>query len=575
MTNEVLVSVSDLNITGSKGPIVTGVDIEIRRGQTLAVVGESGSGKTLTGRALLGLLPAGLSATGVLDLNGRRVDLDPAHPAWQGVRGRQIGLVPQDPFTSLSSRHQCGTQIALALRALSRNRREELVAQALDEVGLPQRVARQYPFELSGGMRQRVALAAALITDPAVLIADEPTTALDVTTQAEVLDLISGIQREREMGLLLVTHDLAVARARAEHIAVMYAGRIVERGSATGVFHSPQHPYTFGLRECEPPLQARLARMPVIEGSVPRLADVGSACAFADRCSLAIDTCRDAVPRLAQTGPGHYAACIRPGLALSTPEIDPVSPDIPVTAADSNASTGPFLLATHGLTKSFGRHSALRGVDLELRRGECIGVVGESGSGKTTLSRILVGLERPDSGTVDFRGRQRTSRASGIQIVFQDPSSALNPGLKVATSLRDAIRTGEAPSDAPQDLLAQVGLPAGYARRRPQALSGGEQQRVAIARALAPRPEILICDEPVSALDVSAQAQILNLLAELREQFGLSMIFISHDLAVVRQVADRIYVMLDGEVVEHGSTADVLDQPQEPYTQRLLNSVPV
>ncbi|WP_137122734.1 ABC transporter ATP-binding protein [Segeticoccus rhizosphaerae] len=573
MTNVVL-AVSDLNVTGPKGPIVTGVSLDIRRGQTLAVVGESGSGKTLTGRALLGLLPAGLSASGILDLEGHRVDLDPTHPAWRTIRGRQIGLVPQDPFTSLSARHQCGIQIAMPLRGQSRSRRRELVAQALDEVGLPQRVARQYPFELSGGMRQRVALAAALITDPAVLIADEPTTALDVTTQAEVLDLIAGLQRDREMGLLLVTHDLAVARARAEQIVVMYAGRIVERGSATAVFHAPQHPYTLGLRECEPPLHTRLARMPVIEGSVPRLADVGNACAFADRCSLVVDACTEAVPTLAETGLGHAAACIRPGLALPTPEVDPSRPDQP-SPAGSATHADDTLLVTKGLTKSFGRHTALSGVDLELRRGECIGVVGESGSGKTTLSRILVGLERADSGTLQFRGRPRTGRAGGIQIVFQDPSSALNPGLKIATSLRDALRAGDAPTDTPQDLLTQVGLPAGYARRRPRALSGGEQQRVAIARALAPKPEILICDEPVSALDVSAQAQILNLLAELRGEFGLSMIFISHDLAVVRQVADRIYVMLDGRVVEQGSTAEVLGQPQDPYTQRLLKSVPV
>jgi peptide/nickel transport system ATP-binding protein len=572
-------SVAGLTVTGPAGRIVEGVSLDVARGETVGIVGESGSGKSVTARALAGLLPAGLTATGTLAIGGTPVPFGQRDKAWHGVRGAKITLLPQDPFTSLSPRHHCGDQIALPLHGQSgtrqsRAQRAAAVRAALAEVGLPERVVGQYPFELSGGMRQRVAIAAALITRPDVLIADEATTALDVTTQREVLDLLASLQRSRDMGLVLITHDLSVARGRADRITVLYAGRIAEQGSATGVIDTPAHPYTARLLDCDPPLHQTLDRLPTIPGSVPRLAQVGAACTFADRCALAAGECRSGAPPLAEVAPGHLAACVRVadfrgsngGGVAKARDRSVLTSD--AAAADSRAA----ILAIRDLRKSFGRHVALNGVDLDVYPGESVAVVGESGSGKTTLARIVVGLERADAGSVTVT----SSAAAPPQIVFQDPYSALNPSLTVATSLRDALRAGGRPRTAAAvtELLEMVGLPAAYARRRPQALSGGERQRVAIARALAVRPDLLVCDEAVSSLDVSVQAQVLNLIGDLRASLGLSVLFISHDLAVVRQAAQRVYVLYQGRFVEQGETADVLDRPSDDYTRLLMASVP-
>ncbi|MDA8322876.1 MAG: ABC transporter ATP-binding protein [Actinomycetota bacterium] len=563
-------SVSELGVHGPSGPIVADFRLDVRYGETVAIVGESGSGKSITARALAGLLPPGLSATGSLTIGTDAMPLAGDHPAWTLARGRRITLLPQDPFTSLSPRHRCGRQIAMALRGSSRADRAAAVLEALDEVGLPHRVADQYPFQLSGGMRQRVAMAAALITRPDVLIADEATTALDVTTQREILDLLERIQDERNMGLILITHDLGVAKGRAQRLTVMYAGRAIERGDAASVVESPAHPYTRRLLACDPPLDATLRRLPTIPGSVPRLAQITARCSFADRCDLATDHCREEEPQFVTIGPGREAACFRTaesgppsGELLISPVLDPVADSGPPPAAT---------LRVRNLAKSFGHHVALQNVDIDVMEGESLAIVGESGSGKTTLARIIVGLERADSGTVEFP----LANANWPQIVFQDPYSALNPSLTVGSSLRDALRAGDGDTSSSEvaALLDMVGLPASYASRRPRFLSGGERQRVAIARALAPKPRLLICDEAVSSLDVSVQAQILNLIADIREQLGLSVLFISHDLAVVRQVAERVYVLFKGRVVEHGRTVDVLGNPADSYTKTLMASVP-
>jgi peptide/nickel transport system ATP-binding protein len=599
--------VEDLHVTGPSGPIVGGLSLAVGYGETVGIVGESGSGKSVTARALTGLLPPGLTADGTVRVGGDLLPLDGGHRAWRGVRGARITLLPQDPFTSLSPRHRCGDQIAMALRGLPKAARKAAVLASLAEVGLPARVARQYPFQLSGGMRQRVAIAAALVTKPDVLVADEATTALDVTTQREVLDLLAGLQRERDMGLILVTHDLGVARGRADRITVLYAGRVAEQGDAAVVLAAPAHPYTGRLLDCDPPLDVTLARLPTIPGSVPRLAQVGAACTFAPRCALATDECRSAVPPLAEIGAGHRAACVHAGqFTTEHPERLVVPPAAPVPAPERGAPVagpptgqapepaGPVLagpvsagpvsasqvlaspglagplpaLAIRGLRKSFGGHVALDGVDLDIAPGESVAVVGESGSGKTTLARIVVGLETADQGSV------RTGGARPPQIVFQDPYSALNPSLSVGSSLRDALRAGGRSKSEVGELLDMVGLPAAYARRRPRALSGGERQRVAIARALAARPGLLVCDEATSALDVSVQAQILNLIAELRASLGLSVLFIAHDLAVVRQAAQRVYVLYQGRIAEQGVTGEVLSAPAHDYTRRLMASVP-
>jgi peptide/nickel transport system ATP-binding protein len=355
------------------------------------------------------------------------------------------------------------------------------------------------------------------------------------------------------------------------------------------VIDAPAHPYTTRLLDCVPPADVTLDRLPTIPGSVPRLAQVGAACTFAARCDLATGECRSQVPALAQAGPAHLAACLhlarfqelsaeRVVVAARTtsaplPAADTASAADPAGPADATDTTvladsavAGSILSLRGLRKTFGTHVALDGVDLDLARGESVAVVGESGSGKTTLARIVVGLERADDGRVALGGSP--------QVVFQDPYSALNPSLTVGRSLRDALRAGGRPlSDVP-DLLEMVGLPASYARRRPKALSGGERQRVAIARALAPRPDLLVCDEPVSSLDVSVQAQILNLIADLRVRLGLSVLFISHDLAVVRQSSQRVYVLRNGRVVESGETAEVLDSPSHEYTRLLMASIP-
>jgi peptide/nickel transport system ATP-binding protein len=540
------------------------MDLHVGPGQTVALVGESGSGKSMTAKAMTGLLPRGVIATGNLQLDDITVDLALGPDALSGLRGKHISLLLQNPFTSLSPVHRCGEQITAALSPDLRRSKDE-IRRRLDEVDLPERVARQYPFELSGGMRQRVALAASLASNPQILIGDEPTTALDVTTQREMLDLLERIQRERNMALLLITHDLGVARERADKILVMYAGRLVESGEGTEVFAQAQHPYTAGLRDSDPPLEHRLVELPAIAGSVPRPWEVAVGCVFAPRCERADDRCHVEAPEL--VGTNSQVACWKP--------ITPSDPQRPIQiATDIQAqNTDNNLVVVTGMSKRFSPDTppALDNVDVSIRIGEAVGIVGESGSGKTTLARCLIGLERYDSGTISWT--TDVPMAQRAQIVFQDPTSALNPAMTIGASLAEALRAGQRDKSEVPSLLQLVGLPAEYATRRPHGLSGGEQQRVAIARAIAPRPKLLICDEPVSSLDVSVQAQILNLMNSLIEELGIALLFITHDLAVVRQVVSRVYVMSNGRVVESGPMENVLLSPQHEYTRQLFSSV--
>ncbi|MFI6316972.1 oligopeptide/dipeptide ABC transporter ATP-binding protein [Nonomuraea sp. NPDC050556] len=541
-----MLEIEGLRIRHGSRLIVDGVDLSIGEGETFGLVGESGSGKSLTARALVGLLPRGITASGSmrfrsLELSGER--------AFRSVRGRRIALLMQDPFAMLNPLRTAGQTIAESGGD---------VRERLREVGIEDpSVAGRYPFQLSGGMRQRVALAAALSRDPELLVADEPTTALDATIQRDILDLLGRIQRERGMSVLLITHDLRVAFTRCDRLAVMYAGRIVERGPGREIGADPAHPYTAGL------LRA-LSTLSWIPGGVPRADAVQEQCAFLDRCDQAVPDCGSARPPLRPVGAERETACLLPVRRADA------SPD----AEREARSFGATLLKVEGLRKDYRAVRAVREVSLDVAAGESVGIVGESGSGKTTLARCVLGLVTPSGGRIALGAGDRP-RHRLVQCVFQDPYTSLNPARSIGATLAEAAAQGPAEDrPTPSDLLELVGLPVNYAARRPAGLSGGERQRIAIARALAVRPALLICDEPVASLDVSVQAHILALLRSVNRDLGTSLLFITHDLAVVRQVADRLVVMLNGEVVETGPTADVLDHPTHDYTMRLVKAVP-
>ena len=578
---------------GTAAAIVHDLDLELAPGQTLGIVGESGSGKSLTAKSIIGLLPRTLTVGGSIVFDGTEL-AGAGEPELRRLRGTRIGLVMQDPFTMLHPLQTVATTIAESLLPqLRRDRRirDEEIARRLTEVGIDPAVARKRTFELSGGMRQRIGIAAALAKDPELLIADEPTTALDVSTQKEVLELLQGIQRARGMSLILITHDLGVAFSICDRIAVMYAGRIVEQGPARSLAANPRHPYTLGLLAAAPPLTHVLERFRPIPGNVPPVGTVDHQCAFAARCDFAVEACRAAVPPLQPVGAEHEAACIR--LEAVTRSAGTPAPDAVATdRAPASAAAAPPPIATAvALTKSFsvtGRRSGPRAtvvdaVSFEIGAGEAVGLIGESGSGKSTIARCLTGLATPDSGQLLLGGRdisdysrlslgERRAAYRDVQLIFQDPYSSLNPKRTVGAALEEALAVaGGGPAEVPR-LLETVGLPAGHALRRPHALSGGERQRVAIARALALQPRLLICDEPVAALDVSVQAQVLQVLRSVHESTGMSMLFITHDLAVVRQMTTRSIVLLQGEIVEQGPTAALLDDPRHPYTRRLRDA---
>ncbi|MFI6607649.1 ABC transporter ATP-binding protein [Streptomyces sp. NPDC050507] len=598
---------------GGPVPILEGISLEVGRGECIGIVGESGSGKSLAMRAVAGLLPSGTGVTGgSVRIDGREVlGLSPREH--HALRGRRVTLLMQDPFTMLHPQLTCGRQIADGLRDLDGGRnlrrakaaRRAEVERRLAEVGLGPDVADRYPHELSGGMRQRVAAAAALAGDPELLIADEPTTALDAASQSAVLDLLRGLQRSRHMGLVLITHDLRVAFSACDRVYVLYAGQVLEHGSSHELESGPLHPYTAGLLASEPSVHERFAELPAIPGSVPAPGSRGPGCPFADRCAHAAPVCRsEPVELLPQVGAGtaegtsRSSACVRmPGIggALLAPSARTVAEPAAVPGREPGAEPVPdAALVAMSVDRTFrssaGDHTALLDVSLTVPRNTVVALVGESGSGKTTLARIAVGLETFDGGAVSVGGislptgrrpttADRRRLAEQVQIVFQDPYSSLNPLRTVGATLREALAAaagGRGRGEAPgvEDLLAQVGLPGAYASRRPAALSGGERQRVALARALAARPRLLICDEAVAALDVSVQAQLLNLLVTLQREEGFAVLFITHDLGVVRQIADLVAVMHRGQIVEQGVAAQVLDAPRHPWTRRMIDAVP-
>lgn len=601
-----LLRVRDLHVTfdSGRGPVhaVRGVDFDLARGETLAIVGESGSGKSTTALALTRMLPAaGRVSAGAVLLDGPGesgpLDLAAASEAeLRRVRGARIGMVFQDPMTSLNPLLTVGRHLDEAMRAHGLGDRRARAARAvelLDVVGIPDaaRRMRDHPHQFSGGMRQRVMIALALANEPDVLLADEPTTALDPTVQAQILDLLDQLARDLGTATVLITHNMGVVARSSARVMVMYGGRVVEQGRTADVLTAPRHPYTAGLLRAVPRLDAPYGqRLEGIPGTPPDLATPPAGCAFADRCPLAVDRCRTEQPPLRVVADGRTVAC----WVSDVPPPGPV-PVAPPTARPrttvETVDTAEPILSVRSLGKVFhsrrNRVVALEDVSLDLGRGETLGVVGESGSGKSTLVRTVVGVHPATSGRVLFEGRDitRPGRAElralrrGVQMVFQDPYASLNPRMTVGAIIADPLVSQGIGTPAEHrrrvgELLERVGLDASFADRYPRDFSGGQRQRVGIARALAPEPSVLICDEPVSALDVSVQAQVVNLLADLQADLGLSMVFIAHDLAVVRQISHRITVMRAGRVVETGPAEQVCSDPQHPYTQALLAAVP-
>lgn len=604
MSGGVLLEVEGLRTLIGQGPgavrAVDGVGFRIRRGEAYALVGESGCGKSMTALSILGLVPrpAARIVEGSVRLDGTDLLRLPEREL-RRVRGRRIGMVFQEPQTALNPVLSVETQIGEALTrhlGLRGRARRERVLALLREVGIPdpERRLREYPHQLSGGMKQRVVIAMAIACDPDLVIADEPTTALDVTLQAQVLELLRRERERRGMALLLITHDLGVVAENADRVAVMYAGEIVEEAPRGRFFREPRHPYTRGLFEALPDRRKRARPLAAIPGSVPSLAAPPPGCRFAPRCALADARCRAEAPGWTELGEGHRVRChaVAGGRAAA-----PAAPPPPRRAAP--AAAGAALLEVRGLAVHFpvrkgvlrrtvGHVRAVDGVSFALAAGRTLALVGESGCGKTTAGKAVLQLLRPTAGSVRFdgteltrlRGRALRRRRRDMQIVFQDPYASMNPRMLVGDIVAEGIVAQRlAATRAERErrvaaLLEQVGLPADAARRYPHEFSGGQRQRICIARALAVEPRLVVCDEPTSALDVSVQAQILNLLRGLQDRLGLAYLFISHDLAVVSYLAHEIAVMYLGRIVEHGPVDAVLDRPLHPYTEALLAAAP-
>jgi peptide/nickel transport system ATP-binding protein len=581
---------------------VDGVSFTVRRGETVGLVGESGCGKTMTAMSIMRMLPpGGRIVSGSVELSGQ--DLVPLSAGqMRQVRGRQVAVVFQDPMTSLNPTMTIGDQIAGPVRihlghsrAAARQRAEEV----LGLVGVPRPAERldAFPHQLSGGLRQRVMIAMALSCEPKLLIADEPTTALDVTIQAQILHLLDELKQRLDMGMLLVTHDMGVIAGRADRVLVMYAGRIVETAPTDVLFASPRHPYTEALLGAIPRMtQDRGQDLYSIPGLPPDLSDPPAGCRFAARCRYATQECRDSDPVLTEREPGHQYACFHP---RPDPERAEAGGPVTVSARAEQAAAGAApLVVLEDVHKEFGVHKgvlqrtvasvkAVSGVSFEVAAGETFGLVGESGSGKTTVGRLIATLDQPDSGSIRFDGRELSALSGGalrrarrdVQLMFQDAYASLDPRMQVGASLREPLmiqHIGDRASRRARvdELLDGVGLPRSAAEHYPHGFSGGQRQRIGLARALALSPRLIVADEPVSALDVSIQAQVLNLMKSLQARFGLTYIVISHDLSVVRYLADRIGVMYLGKLVEIGSSASIYARPAHPYTAGLLEAIP-
>lgn len=583
-------------LDGALAPVISGLSFDLAPGKILGLVGESGAGKTMIGRAIAQLLPAGFFVTaGSLSFDGK--DLVTMLPARRrALLGRSIAFIPQAPMTALNPVRTIGAQFDEHLARLggrsAKERREHALAM-LAAARLPrgEDLLAQYPHQLSGGMCQRVLIASAFASHPRLVIADEPTTALDVTMHAPILRLIADMQREHGTAVVFITHDLRLAAQLCDDVIVMYAGRALESGPARAVLSKPAHPYTRCLQLANPSLAERrtLHVMPEQMPSLRQLQHMRG-CRFAPRCPLVTDECCKIEPPSIEFAAGHFAACLHADRAS---RIDPAQPphNAPPSAQQhvlEVQALNKLYRTNRGLLSGSPTVTAVRDASFAICQNEFVALVGESGSGKSTVAKMLAGLEQPSGGRIVFNGeditdparRDRARQAGSLQMVFQDPQSALNPRRRVASIVTQAMEAGsrhatwEERRERAAALLAEVGLAGDFGDRLPGQLSGGQRQRINIARALCQLPKVLIADEIASGLDVSIQAQLLNLLARLRDELGFAMLFISHDLSVVRHLCSRVLVMYRGEIVEQGPIDDVFANPRHPHTQALLSSVP-
>jgi peptide/nickel transport system ATP-binding protein len=606
-----LLEVRDLTVEfsaeGGAVPAVRGLSFELSPGEVLGIVGESGSGKSVSSLAVMGLLPDSATVHGSVRLRGQEL-VGLSDRELSRIRGSKIAMVFQDPLSALTPVYTIGDQIAETIRIHQGLSKEAAFARAielLDAVGIPNAAqrAKAYPHEFSGGMRQRVMIAMSIANDPDVLIADEPTTALDVTIQAQVLELLDTAREITNAATIMITHDLGVVAGSADRLIVMYAGKAVESGPVGPAYADPRMPYTIGLLGSVPRLDRPNQTLTPIEGSPPNVSRLPQGCPFVPRCPVSIPICSTIEPALEPTaGGGRQAACHRSeeiefGMIHGEP-VYPV-PDIAEVRHEVPRDERATVLEVRDLAKRFpitkgavmrrkiGTITAVDGISFDIREGEALGLVGESGCGKTTTIMQILELAPPEEGTVsvlgkdvgslDTNGRKHLRR--DVQVVFQDPLASLDPRLPVGDIIDEPMRvfgfSAERRKARVRELLELVGLSAEYANRYPADFSGGQRQRIGIARALALEPKLLVLDEPVSALDVSIQAGVLNLLEDLKVRLGLSYLFVAHDLSVVRHIADRVAVMYLGRLVEVGDADDVFDRPTHPYTQALLSAVPI
>ncbi|MCZ6872494.1 MAG: ABC transporter ATP-binding protein [bacterium] len=586
---------------------VDGVSFDITEGETFCLVGESGCGKSVAALSLMQLVPqpAGYHAGGSILYKGQDL-LRLPEADMRRLRGRQLAMIFQEPMTSLNPVLTVGYQLKEPLlyhQRLSQDEARRKALNLLEQVQLPDPSQRfhEYPHQLSGGMKQRVMIAIAMACEPSLLIADEPTTALDVTVQAEILDLMKSLQSQTGMAILFITHDLGVVAEIADRVAVMYAGRIVEMASGQRLLHNPAHPYTIRLLQSLPSQEQRDRSLQTIEGRVPAATDLPSGCRFAARCHMVQPDCHEVDPGLLSIEPDHTAACVlydtqrherrmtpdevRPSLA-PRPRVVSHMESVPLLRIEGLAVHFPIRQGV--LKRVVGHVKAVDGVNLEVRRGQTLALVGESGCGKTTLGKALLQLIRPTAGGVYLDGQDLTGLNRSalhhyrrrLQVIFQDPYAALDPRMMVGEIVMEGMvahgigHTRQGREQRVRTILSQVGLDPEMINRYPHEFSGGQRQRIGIARCLAVEPDFIVCDEATSALDVSVQAQILNLLEHLQAELGLAYLFITHNLAVVEYLADKVAVMYLGRIVEQGTTQEVFGNPRHPYTQALLSAVP-